>query len=134
MPTPSQLLPMGVTSNSTPAEIEQMQIDAQNEADIAAAKYRARKTRREHRPKSYKNSYISKQQLWNGWCARRQFKDGNTVTDGKLLLYLEQEVIPKGNQRKGKNKGQILSGQGIEGYIRPIVELWEVCMHVVLSF
>lgn len=134
MPTPSQLLPMGITSNSTPAEIEQMQIDTQNQADIAAATYRARKTQHEHRPKGYKNAYISKQKLWNTWCTGRQFKDGNTVTDGKLLLYLEEEVISKGNRRKGKNEGQILSQQGMDGYIRPVVELWEVCICIILSF
>lgn len=59
-------------------------------------------------------------------CEKRKFKDNIIVSDGKLLLWLE-EVIPQGNRSKSKNQGAILSEQGLEGYIKPIIELWEVC-------
>jgi len=78
------------------------------------------------RAKSCRNQFRAKQKLWKDWCEEKGYPDHDRVSPGKLAVFLEQEVFPKGNRSKGKRNGLALSEQGIEGYIKPIVDLWEV--------
>ena len=64
MPTPSQIDPMDSSNTLTIAERESIALEAQNQADIANAKYRARQTYQENHPKSTKINYNIKQKLW----------------------------------------------------------------------
>jgi hypothetical protein len=54
------------------------------------------------------------------------FIDGDTVTEGKLILFLEEVVFANGSQARGKRKGAMLSPQGVEGYVKPVVDLYVV--------
>ena len=80
----------------------------------------------ENRAPNTKKIYKAKKKLWSNWCHRRSFADGETVTEGKLCLWLQEEVFVKGSQIRGERKGSMLSLQGVEGYIKPIVDLYEV--------
>jgi len=103
-----------------------MAVEVRNQEAIAGAITRANFAMQDNRSTSTKASYLAKRKLWSIWCRLRGFADGETVTSGKLLLWLDEEVLKKGNQTTGKKKGQMLSPQGVEGYIKPIVDLYEV--------
>jgi hypothetical protein len=104
-------------------------IEAKNQADIASARYVANYHRQNDRPHNTKSNYSLKQRAWKDWCIDRGFQDLDTVTDGKLLLWLQEIVIPQGNQSSGDKRGSMLSKSGVEGYVKPIVDLYEVCVH-----
>jgi hypothetical protein len=48
------------------------------------------------------------------------------VNEGKLILWLKEVILPRGSNVRGKGKGKMLSTSGLEGYIKPIIALWEV--------
>jgi hypothetical protein len=101
-------------------------IEAQNQADIASARFVANYHRQNDRPRNTAVNYRLKQRAWKEWCGSRQFQDLDTVTDGKLLLWLQEVIIPQGNQSSGNRNGSMLSKSGLEGYVKPIVDLYEV--------
>jgi hypothetical protein len=63
---------------------------------------RLRETQRAQRPKNTQKAYGPKQKEWTEWCTRL---DGNTdgawVTEDKLCLFLEQEVINRESRASG---------------------------------
>ncbi|CAD6968556.1 unnamed protein product, partial [Tilletia controversa] len=38
------------------------------------------------------------------FCERRQFADGLVVSEGKVLLWLQEDIVPTGNKNKAKRK------------------------------
>jgi len=48
------------------------------------------------------------------------------VTEGKLCLWLQKEVLINENQNQGDQKGAMLSPQRVKGYIKPVIELYEI--------
>jgi len=60
----------------------------------------------------------------------RGFKDLDTVSTGKLILWLQESVIPKGAQYKGAKRGAMLTESGLEGYVKPIIALYQVYYHL----
>ena len=52
------------------------------------------------------------------------------MTEGKLCLWLQEEVFVNGSQAQGDRKGSMLSPQGVEGYIKPIIALYEVSLFI----
>ena len=101
-------------------------INIQNARDLATANRSAEQMIRANRACSTRKSYDQKISLWKRWCMDRQFEDYDTVSESKLFLYLNTEVVPKGVQTKGKRYGTALSEQGLDGYIKPIVALYKV--------
>ena len=63
----------------------------------------------------------------------RDFPDKNTVTEGKLVLWLTKVIVPNGNRGVGPNKGSMLSTSGLDGYVKPIIALWEVPIVFLVS-
>lgn len=115
--------------------MEERDIEAQNQADIASARFLANYHRQNDRPHNTKVNYYSKQRAWKEWCSDRRFKDLDTVTDGKLLLWLQDAIIPQGNRSSGEKKGSMLSKSGLEGYVKSIVDLYEVrCIPFIFFF
>ena len=104
-------------------------IEAKNQADIASVRYVVNYHRQNDWPHYTKSNYTLKQRAWKDWCIDRGFQDLDTVTDGKLLLWLQEIVIPQGNQSSGDKRGSMLSKSRVEGYVKPIVDLYEVCVH-----
>lgn len=113
-------------------EMTEREVEAQNQADIARARFLANYHRQNDRPHNTKINYGLKQRAWKEWCDSRQFTDLDTVTDGKILLWLQEVVIPQGNQSSGDKRGSMLSKSGLEGYVKPIIDLYVV--HILFFF
>ncbi|KAL2140333.1 hypothetical protein VTI28DRAFT_3977 [Corynascus sepedonium] len=47
----------------------------------------------EHRPKNTSLAYEPKQREFQDFCRRKQYQDGDTVTEDKLLLFLVEDVV-----------------------------------------
>ena len=107
-------------------ETSNVATDVRNQAAIAEALTRANHMLQSNRAENTKKAYNPKKKLWSAWCQYRKFGDGETVTEGKLCLWLQEEVFVKGNQAQGNKKGAMLSPQGVEGYIKPVIELFRV--------
>ena len=103
-----------------------MMTDVRNQAAIAEALTKANHMLQSNRAENTKKAYTPKKKLWTMWCQTRGFIDGDTVTEGKLCLWLQEEVFVNGSQAQGDRKGSMLSPQGVEGYIKPIIALYEV--------
>ena len=104
-----------------------MTTDVRNQAAIAEALTKANHMLQSNRAENTKKAYNSKKKLWSTWCQTRNFADGETVTEGKLCLWLQEEVFVNGSQAQGGRKGSMLSPQGVEGYIKPMIALYEIC-------
>jgi hypothetical protein len=108
--------------------------DVRNQAAIAEALIMANHMLESNRAENTKKAYLPKKKLWTTWCRNRGFSDGETVTEGKLCLWLQEEVFVNGSQARGGRKGSMLSPQGVEGYIKPVIELYEVRLHYRRAF
>jgi len=128
-PMPSQMNLFGATPDNPSWEIARINREARNQADIASAISKAHFISQNNRPKSTKIAYNSKQKAWKDWCMGRGFDDLDTVSTGKLLLWLEESVMRNGAQCKGAKHGAMLTESGLEGYIKPIIALYEVYYH-----
>src|SRR5256885_16411990 len=63
---------------------------------------RLREKHKAQRPKNIAKAYEPKQKEWEDWYARlRGNTDGNRVTEDKLCLFLEQEVINRESRAPG---------------------------------
>src|SRR5213078_1068997 len=63
---------------------------------------RLRDIQRAQRPKNTQRAYGPKQKEWRDWCARSAGNiDGAWVTEDKLCLFLEQEVINRESRAPG---------------------------------
>jgi hypothetical protein len=63
---------------------------------------RLREAQKAHRPKNTAKAYEPKQKEWEDWCARLEGNtDGSRVTEDKLCLFLEQEVIGRESRASG---------------------------------
>ena len=130
---PSQMNLFGATPNNPSWEIMQINREACNQADIVSAISKAHSISQNNHPKSTKIMYNSKQKVWKNWCIGREFADLDTVSMGKLILWLQESIIPNGAQYKGAKRGAMLTESGLEGYIKPIIALYEVYYNPFLS-
>src|SRR5437016_10872299 len=63
---------------------------------------RLREIHKAQRPKNTARTYEPKQKEWEDWCARLEGNtDGTRVTEDKLCLFLEQEVINRESRASG---------------------------------
>ena len=63
---------------------------------------RLREIHKAKRPKNTARTYEPKQKEWEDWCARLEGNtDGTRVTEDKLCLFLEQEVINRESRASG---------------------------------
>ena len=113
--------------------------DVKNQAAIAEALTRANHMLQSNRAENTKKAYDAKKKLWITWFRARKFVDGETVTEGKLCLYLQEEVFVNGNQaQRGGRRGTILSPQGVElgvHYLRNgEMILASTCLHKALWY
>jgi len=125
-PMPSQMNLFRATQNNPSWEITRINREARNQADIASAISKAHFVSQNNRPKSTKIAYNSKQKAWKDWCMRREFDDLDTMSPSKLILWLQEIVIPNDAQHKGTKRGAMLTESGLERYIKPIIALYEI--------
>ncbi|KAI8905647.1 hypothetical protein DFJ77DRAFT_422022, partial [Powellomyces hirtus] len=78
-------------------------------------------------PEGTNKSYKPEQKEWKEWCTQNQYADGHLVTEAKLLRYLQQIVVPRGNKKfKTVNGvGVALSSSSIDGYVKAITDLYK---------
>src|SRR5271170_4709553 len=63
---------------------------------------RLREIQKAQRPKNTARTYEPKQKEWEDWCAKLEGNtDGSRVTEDKLCLFLEQEVINRESRASG---------------------------------
>ncbi|KAF1334759.1 Short-chain dehydrogenase, partial [Globisporangium splendens] len=81
-----------------------------------------------HRPKNTLKQYSKKQDEYYSWCVERQFDDGPLVSEGKLVLFLTDVVIPRGNKRAKREDGtpKPLSLQGVEAYAKAVIDMYKL--------
>src|SRR5277367_322435 len=84
----------GAGAPGGPSRVLQDQFEAQTA--------RLREIHQAKRPKNTARTYEPKQKEWEDWCARLEGNtDGSRVTEDKLCLFLEQEVINRESRASG---------------------------------
>ena len=79
------------------------------------------------RPANTVKMYANRQREFCEWCAQRRFADGELVREDKLVLFLSDHVIPRGNKRVKLPNGEPkpLSLEGVEAYTKAVVALYQ---------
>ncbi|KAK4243908.1 hypothetical protein C7999DRAFT_17800, partial [Corynascus novoguineensis] len=85
----------------------------------------------EHRPKNTSLAYEPKQREFQDFCRRKQYEDGDTVTEDKLLLFLVEDVAnrplktksPKVDNEVPQEKTR-LAWRSVRSYITAITDLY----------
>ncbi|KAI9031635.1 hypothetical protein CLU79DRAFT_830900 [Phycomyces nitens] len=83
-------------------------------------------TRESERPINNRKAYLSKQRLFEDFCLSNNYENGCLVTETKLLRFLDEVVVPRGNLKKGPNPDgtvQKLKMETILRYIKAVVDL-----------
>ncbi len=76
-----------------------------NNAELRANTQRILSVIHEYRPKNTAAAYEPKQEEFREFCRRKQYCDGDTVTEDKLLLFLVEEVANRPLKTKSRKVG-----------------------------
>ncbi|KAG3201352.1 hypothetical protein PC128_g3970 [Phytophthora cactorum] len=79
------------------------------------------KTALDSRPVNTKRKYDRYQNKCVQWCSGRNFRDHDTVSGGKLHLFLSSTVI---GRKSKKNKDKTMGGSTVCGNVNAIVNLY----------
>ena len=91
------------------------------------------KMRLEARPKNTDKNYIPKQDEFIAWALESNYPDRDTVTETKLMSFLEEQVIHRPLRRRGKKAlaaeeveldEQVLKWGSVRGYVTAITDLY----------
>lgn len=92
-----------------------------HEEEFAAARQNVAADKQNFRPVATVRQYNSKQKAFIAFCETKAYRDGSTVTENKLLVWLE-EIWRKGNKRqqikkthRGKQRKRQVQGIGSNG-------------------
>ncbi|KAK3901676.1 hypothetical protein C8A05DRAFT_16166, partial [Staphylotrichum tortipilum] len=103
-----------------------------NGAELEDNLHRIHTTIHAERPMATKRAYAPKQAEFRSFCQTRGFQDGETVTESKLLLFLEKEVVHRplrGPSRKlvpGMPADEArLHWRSVRAYVTAITDLWQ---------
>lgn len=107
-----------MTKNSTTQRIITNNLDLQHAVQQVVSTYRAA------RPANTIKNYENKQVEFEKWCSTRGFVDGSVVTEGKILLYLNEVVAPRGSGKIQDGVVLPLSAEGLQGYVKPLIDLY----------
>ena len=106
-----------------------LQTSIQNDIDLHAANVRALALRDASRPTNTVRAYRKHQEEWEMFCRRRGFDDGGIVTENKLLVFLQEEVLNR--PLRGKRKRDIgdtdtrLGASSVETYVSVVVSIYD---------
>src|SRR3989440_3923244 len=90
------------TTTAAPAPVVTPAADCTLQDQFEAQTARLREIHKAQRPKNTTRAYEPKQKEWEDWCARLEGNtDGSRVTEDKLCLFLEQEVINRESRASG---------------------------------
>jgi len=117
-------------------EIEPTERQIQLNQRLLAATQNALLLSEQSQPKNTKKSYEKKQKEFVDWCTRSGFDDGSSVTNSKLLLFIQNEVAGRGLRGSRYKKDRVREGSGevtqtlaagsVEAYVSAILRLWKV--------
>ncbi|KAL2137536.1 hypothetical protein VTI28DRAFT_9169 [Corynascus sepedonium] len=104
---------------------------AVNNAELRANAQNILSMIHEHRPKNTSMAYEPKQREFQDFCRRKQYEDGDTVTEDKLLLFLVEDVAnrplktksPKVDNEVLQEKTR-LAWRSVRSYITAITDLY----------
>ncbi|KXX76758.1 hypothetical protein MMYC01_206045 [Madurella mycetomatis] len=123
-------LPSGVaggTTNQPPGLVQ----DVVNNAELRANSQRILPFIQESRPKNTSSAYEPKQREFQDFCRHKQYRDGDTVTEDKLLLFLVEEVADRPLRAKSRKAtsdtprdATRLAWRSVRSYITAITDLY----------
>jgi hypothetical protein len=89
----------------------------------------------EARARNTDKNYVPKQEEFIAWALRSNYHDRETVTEAKLLSFLEEEVIHRPLRRRGRKAlaaeeieldEQVLKWGSVRGYVTAITDLYNI--------
>jgi hypothetical protein len=93
---------MTPAADTTVGTLQRAQVDASNNTELRSNAQEVVIAIRAARPKNTNLAYKPKQKEFRKWCKTKQFRDGDTVTEEKLLLFIVNEVANRPLRRKGR--------------------------------
>ena len=78
---PAQVIP--------PEGPSQTEINARNQVELHATTLKYIAMKKDSRPVNTRDAYGPRQKEWREWCLRKRFADGELVTEGKLVAFLD---------------------------------------------
>ena len=107
------------------------EVDAANTAELHANAQTILSIIHDARPKTTSDTYEPKQDEFKAFCARKQYWDGNTVTEDKLLLFLVEDVANRPLRVKSRKADSRvpqdttrLAWRSVRSYITAITDLY----------
>jgi hypothetical protein len=85
--------PAAATQVILPEGPSQTEINARNQVELHATTLKYIAMKKDSRPANIHDAYGPRQKEWREWCLRKRFADGELVTEGKLVAFLDQEVV-----------------------------------------
>ncbi len=108
-----------------------IRVDIVNNAELRANAQHVLTSTRAARPKNTTRNYRPKQEEFRAFCLRKQYRDADTVTEDKLLLFLVEEVTDrplKSRSRKAAadvpQEATRLTWRSVRGYVTALTDLF----------
>ena len=92
-PSPSDAVSVPTRQRGAAAPSRNRTRNVTNDAELEDNLHYIHTTIHAERPMTTKRAYLPKQAEFRTFCEARGFQDGETVTESKLLLFLEKEVV-----------------------------------------
>ncbi|OWZ20501.1 hypothetical protein PHMEG_0005058 [Phytophthora megakarya] len=109
------------------APVSQAEHELSVQFEIEESEKATIQTTLDSRPVNTKRKYEAYQTEFLQWCEGRHFRDRDTVTGGKLHLFLSTTII---GRKSKKNSSKMVGSSTVCGYANVIVDLYNV--HVTL--
>lgn len=124
--------PTTTTAAATATDkLSRVNIDAVNRAELRANAQQVMATIHMERPPNTNKSYLPKQREFNDFCKAKQYHDGNTVTEEKLLLFITQQVANRPLRIKSRvadasvpQADTCLKWRSVRDYVTAITDLY----------
>lgn len=131
-PSPSDAVTAPTRQRGAAAPSRNRNRNVTNNAELEDNLHHIHTTIHAERPMTTKRAYLPKQAEFRTFCEARGFQDGETVTESKLLLFLEKEVVHRplrGPSRKlapGIPADEArLHWRSVRAYVTAITDLWQ---------
>ena len=87
----------------------QTEINARNQVELHETTLKYIAMKRDSQPLNTRDAFGPRQKEWRAWCLRKRFADGELVTEGKMVAFLDQEVVGRVVRTQPRKDG---SGRG----------------------
>jgi centromere DNA-binding complex CBF3 subunit-like protein/transcriptional activator of glycolytic enzymes GCR1 len=120
------------SSSPPPSPSSRIERAAINNAELRTNSYKVRDIICAGRPKGTTLAYEPKQKEYRRFCDRKQYQDGDAVTEDKLLLFLIEDVVGRPLRMKSRRAADEiplhktrLSWRSVRGYVTAITDLYQ---------